>query len=195
MAKIPKTKWEQAPAGTHAARCIGFVDLGTHMVAFQQQEPKETRLCRIYYDLVNLKTKDGKNMVVFQKYTYSPSPKGNLMKTLKSWLNVKDANFDMADLIGKPALVKVEESKSGEYTNVTTVMEVPKGTKVKESNEQTHMLFLEPDDFDINEFNELPEGLQGTIMDSLYEYAACTAKGVKKKAPAKSAPVKKGKGK
>lgn len=189
MPQIPKTKWELAPEGTHPARCIGFLDLGTHSQTFKDKT-EDKRLCRIYWHLIGLKTKTGANVVIFQKYTYSPSANGNLMKILRSWLNVKDSKFDLAELIGKPAQVKVEHSENGDFANVVAVMECPKALKVKESDEDTHLLFLTPEDFDINEFNELPENTQGFIMDSP-EYLECVAnKGSKKKAIAKTEPAK-----
>lgn len=182
MAKIPKTKWELAPEGTHNAVCIKFIDLGTQDVTFKG-ETKESRLCRIYFDLVDCKTKTGENVVIFQKYTYSASAQGNLSKDLRSWLGVKNAgDFDLATIIGKPALVKVEHSENGEYANIKGIMELPKGVKVKKSTEEQYALFLTPEDFDANVFNELPEKLQATIMDSKTEYAECTAVKTKKKA-------------
>lgn len=185
MAKIPKTAWELAPEGTHNAECIQFVDMGTQKTNFNGKEG-EARQCRIYFHLVDEKTKDGKNVVIFQKYTYSPSPKSNLMKTLKAWLNVKDSNFDMDEVIGKPALVTVQHSDTGEYANVVNVAALTKGAKISKSKEPHYSLHLNPEDFDANVFNELPEGLQGKIADTV-EYLEASAVKPKKAVPVKKA--------
>lgn len=186
MPKMPKTKWEIAPAGTHNAICIRFIDLGTQKQVFKGEE-SEARQCRLYFDLIDEKTKDGKNVVAFQKYTYSPSPKGNLMKALRSWLGVKDSDFDMDQVLGKPAMITIEHN--GEYANITAITSPTKGAKFRKSTEEVYSLHLTEEDFDVNVFNELPEGLQGKIMDSP-EYAEVSApKGKKKTVP----PTKKGK--
>lgn len=188
MAKIPKTQWELAPEGTHNAECIQFIDMGTQKTTFNGKEG-EARQCRLYFHLVDEKTKDGKNVVIFQKYTYSPSPKGNLMKMLKAWLGVKDSNFDMDDIIGKPALVTVQHSDNGDYANVVNVAALTKGAKISKSKEPHYSLHLNVDDFDANVFNELPEGLQGKIADTKEYLEASATKPKKKKVemPAKKA--------
>lgn len=186
MAKIPKTKFEVAPEGTHNAICVRFVDMGTQKQTFKGEE-KESRICRIYFDLVDEKTATGNNMCVFQKYTYSPSANGNLMKMLKGWLKIKSPDFDMDEVLGKPALVTITHSESGEYANITAVVDVPKNTKVRKSTETIYSLHLTPEDFDVDSFNELPSHLQGIIADSP-EYLEATS--AKKKAPKKKAAKK-----
>lgn len=181
MPKIPQTKFENAPEGVHSAICTRFIDQGTQKVSFKGKE-SESRQCRISFDLVDEKTKDGKNMVASQRMTYSGSAKSKLAKMLKAWLNVDASNFDMDGVLGKPALVTITHSEDGQYANITAVTGVPKNTKVKKSTEEIFSLHLTPEDFNADAFNELSENMQGIIADSP-EYLEATA--TKKKAPAK----------
>jgi len=187
MAKIPKPEWELAPEGVHNAVCCKFIDLGTQLTTFKEEE-KEVRQCRVYFHLVDEKTSKGDNVVVFQKFTYSASPNSNFAKTLKAWLMVKDpANFDPSDLIGKPASITIEHNNG--YANITNISGLAKGVKPKKSNEPSYCLFLTPEDFDANVFNELPEKTQGLIADTKEYLLATTAK--KKTAkPAAKVPAK-----
>lgn len=180
MPKIPVKPRELAPEGTHNAICFLVADLGTQTSSYDGKE-SEQREIQIAFDLVDEKTKEGKNMCVYKKVTYSGSPKANLTKIIKTWFNKEAKDFDMASALGAPAMITIAHSEKG-YANIVSIAAPPKGVKVKKSTEPQISFFL--DEFDASEYNELPEWLKGKIADSP-EYLEASAP--KKKTPAKKA--------
>lgn len=175
--RIPKSNGtrEAAPEGTYPAILVGFYDMGTQVTTYQGNE-REVRQCQFKWEFPELKTKDGKAICEYSKYTYSDSPKGNLMKDLKSWKNIKDGNVDPDTLLGQPALVTVTHSDkpdgSGVWVNLS-VGGVPKGMKVKKPTEPIQSLYLD-EGFDEEVFNSLPQWMQEKIA-STKEYETIIA--------------------
>lgn len=191
MSKIPQgSTRELAPEGVHNAVCVQVIDLGTQEVRDFKDKNKinKVRKVQLAFQLVEEETSEGNAVVVYRQYTFTNSPKSNLMKDLKAWLAVKDAEFEMDNCLGKPVSVTIEhaETEKGTFANVTNLAGVAKGVKVKKASEPLRSLYLE--EFDEEVFNELPEYLRLKIADT-DEYAAATAP----KAKAKPAVKVKGK--
>lgn len=195
MGKIPSgSQRELAPEGnSQPGVCIGFTDLGTQ--AASNPEWPDQRKCQIAWQLVDEQTKDGKAMVVYKKYTYTDSEKGNLAKDLKSWLALKSIKgFDPDELLGKAGLLSIihEETDRGTFAKITSVAGVPKGMKIRKHTEPLRSLYLD-ENFDQEAFDELPEFLRNLIAPTP-EYAAIMEPRMKKgakKETGKQAPVNK----
>jgi hypothetical protein len=184
--KPPKGKQKERElpkAGPHNAVCISLIDFGTQPGS--AQFPDEKRIINIGYQLIGQKTSDGKAMCVYRQFTFSSHPKSKLMGYVMPWLGLTEkdlANFDMDDLLGKPALVtvKIAKTATGQYANIDNISGLPGKTKLK-ATEPLVSLYLDPAEFDKDVFDDLPEWMRNKIATSP-EYAEATApKGRKKK--------------
>lgn len=183
--KAPVKPKELAPEGVHPVTCIGFIDMGTQEPPATQPTWGESRKCSIEFEATGLKRKDGKPHIISPRFTFSGSPKSNLMKLLKQWLGIQDKNFDMVSLIGRQGLATIVHSDDGQYANITNLSEAPKGMKIKPALTPSRTLFLDPDDFDQDVFDSLHDSLKEKIMSSP-EFDLLPNKG-KKAAPVKKA--------
>lgn len=178
---------ELAPEGVHNAVCIHVVDLGTQEVKdFKDPEKvNKVRKVQLAFQLVEEETESGENVVVYKMYTFTNSPKSNLMKDLKAWIGAKevaDGDFEMDSVLGKACSITIEHktSEKGTFANITNLAGLPKGVKTKKPSEPIYSLYL--DEFDQEVFDGLPEWMRLKIADSP-EFAIATAP--KKKATAK----------
>jgi len=175
--KIPSgSKRQLAPEGTHNAVCVQVIDLGTQ----PSEKWGDKRKVQLAFQLVDEETNEGKAIVVYKRYTFSNSPKSNLMIDLKAWQGVKGGDFEMDNCLAKPCLVTIEhsETEGGTYDNITNISGVPKGTKVKKHTEPLKSLYLD-DEFDKDVFESMPDFLQAKIV-ATPEYAALTEEKPKK---------------
>lgn len=191
MSAIPKGSGarELTPEGVHNANCVQVIDLGTQTVTFKGEE-RQSRQVQLAFELADEKTSEGNAFVSYRKYTYSSSPKSNLMKDLRAWLG-KDkvtGDFEMDTLLGKPAMITIEHSETerGTFANITNIGGLAKGMKPKKPTEPLRSLYLD-ESFDSATFEELPEFLKEKIMVTKeYEEFGADAK------PAKKVAAKKG---
>lgn len=156
---------ELAPEGVHLAVLVQFIDLGTQPNS--NPEWSDARKCQLAFECTDLRSKEGKAIVEYKQYTFSDSPKGTLMKDLKSWLNVKDGNYDMSDALGKPAMITIthKTTDKGTFSNISNISGLPRGVKIKKATEPLRAFFLD-DDFDEAAFKQLPQHIQTKIADS-----------------------------
>lgn len=172
MGKIPQGKQRELPEeGTHNAICVQVIDMGTQKVTYEGKE-KSLRQIQLAFQLVDEQTSEGEAMVVYKKFTFSGHSKSALMIALKAWLSVKDPEYDMENVLGKPALITIAVSTNdkGSFANISNIGGVPKGTKVTKASEPFRSLFLNDGEFDEETFKVLPEYLKLKIADSP-EYA------------------------
>jgi hypothetical protein len=123
-------------AGTHLARLLSMVDLGTQVEVFKDKTSRMRKLL-LAWELVNEKGPDGDPCVIGAVYSWSFSIQANLRSMLKVWRGrdlATDADFDLCELLGEPCLVTVEHRRSQgsdrEFARVAGVTPVPKGTTV-----------------------------------------------------------------
>jgi len=126
---------ELIPAGTHVARCIGTIDLGTQ---YSEKFGNSSRKVLVKWELPNELMDDGKPVGTSKKYTLSLNDKANLKKDLESWLGrgvteeEQKEGFPLGSLLGKPCLLSIihADSNGKTYANIAAVMAIPKGTEV-----------------------------------------------------------------
>lgn len=159
------------PPGTHIARCIRVIDLGTHTSEYNGQTNTK-RQCLIGWELPTELMQggefDGKPFVVSKFYTQSLNEKANLRKDLETWRGraftaVELDGFDAKNVLGKPCLVTVvlgDKKKS----KVTSVTSVPKGMQVPAQVNPS--VYFSLDEFDQAAFDALSKGIKKLIVDS-----------------------------
>lgn len=184
--KTPKGKArELTPEGNQPATLVGVIDYGTQ----ESNNPdfEATRRLNTAWEVLDKRTEKGDPFVVYKEYTFSSNAKSTLAKDFKAWGMDPD---DVEVALGKTALVNVvhKETASGTFANIATIAPVPKGMKHGKHKQPLVALFLDPEEFDQEVFDGLPEWQRNKIAASP-EYADCiaAANGKKKKAPVKTA--------
>lgn len=163
--------FEQAPTGTHIARCVKLIDIGTQRGEYQGKATVR-RQCVIGWELpTELMTEGdaaGKPFTVSKFYTASLGEKANLRKDLAQWrgrdfTEQELAGFDSKNILGKPCLVSITPNDKGK-ARVTGVMALPKNTNVPDQVNKT--LYFSLDEFDQATFDSLSDGYKKLITAS-----------------------------
>lgn len=188
--KLKKTGGEDfapLPEGSHAARCVQFVTLGTQRKEWQGQV-KEQFQVRITWEIPNERMQnEDAPMVISKTYTASLGEKANLRKDLEAWRGKKFTEaeldgWDASQLLGKACLIAVvhTEKNGRTYANVNSIMPLPKGmTCPPQENES---IFFDLEEFDPEVFGKLSKYTQELIQKSP-EYAEAVG-GARRPAPA-----------
>jgi hypothetical protein len=138
IAKQTGGDFTPCPPGTHLARCIGCISLGT-------QEPNSPQFSPAFKIMLVWEIPDellgdsGKAMTVSAEYTCSLSEKANLRHILESWrgrpfTKQELDGFDVANVVDVPAMITVIHQTSGKgktYAKVASVSSLPKGIVAK----------------------------------------------------------------
>lgn len=168
-------------AGTHVARCVKIIDLGTQETEFEGKKGKAKKV-QFSFELIGqtwLFDEGGEDekevpFIVHKEYTASIGAKANLAKDLASWLGKKldpKVPFKPETLLGKECqvVVLIETSKkSGEdYAKIGAIMAVPtKMGKVDRAASNKVFLSLNPEEFDVEVYKDLPQFLRDKIKSS-----------------------------
>ena len=136
------TDYAPAPAGTHLGVCYRVLDLGTQRIEYMGEVKKQRKLL-IAWELPEEPMEDGKPFSISKKYTLSFHEKSALRADLESWrgqpFTEKDFSgppngFDLAKLLGAPALINVihKPSKEGTkvFANIAAISRIKKGMDV-----------------------------------------------------------------
>lgn len=173
-------EFEKVPEGSHIARCISLVDLGTQIIEWAGKEklsPKMSVRWEIPSERIKFTDKEGKEhdvpMTISKKYTRSLSEKANLRKDLESWrgkaFTAEELDgFDVKSILGVPCMLSVvhELSKDGSktYANIGGVMKLPKGMEAPAQESASVVYDIDAHDEDV--FQSLSKYLQEQILQS-----------------------------
>lgn len=166
------SNFEQAPIGTHLARCIGLVDIGTHTSDWKGK-PVRRRQVIIRWELPNELREDGQPFIASEFYTMSLSEKANLRHALINWRG-RDftadelRGFDLKNILDKGCQVTITQNENGKH-KVTGVAGLPKGVELPARHND--VVFFDLDNFDQGTFTELTDKTQQLIAAS-EEYRA-----------------------
>ncbi len=171
IAKESGSTFTPAPAGTHVARCIGVISLGTQ----QPNSPQFNAAFKVMliWELPNEMLGDsGKAMTVSAEFTCSLGEKANLRHILESWRGrafTKEelAGFDVNTVLDKPCMVSVihkESAKGRTYAAVNAVTTLPKGTTCPARVNPLQLFEIEHGRNEV--FKALPEFVQNKIAAS-----------------------------
>jgi hypothetical protein len=126
------------PEGTHIARCIGCISLGTQ----PQNNPQFAPAFKIMlvWELPDELLPSGDAMTVSKELTCSLAEKANLRHLLESWRGrqftaLELQGFDVASVVDAPCMLTVIHKKSAKgsvYADVSTAAKLPKGVQPKE---------------------------------------------------------------
>ena len=162
--------FQQAPPGTHVARCIKLIDLGTQHGEYEGK-PTVREQVVVQWELPGetIDTDKGAQpMIVSKFYTNSLSEKATLRADLEAWRGRQFtpdelASFDLEKILGAPCLVNVIHSDKGK-ARVKGVMSLPKGTICPPAHNTPSAFWLDP--WDYNAYMSLSEGFRNIIVES-----------------------------
>lgn len=162
----------QIEEGTHLARCIGMIHLGTSEYTYQGQKGRSNKI-RITFEFptethVWKEGEEAKPFVVSSEYSLSFGTKSKLKPLLESWRGKKFTDeeideFDMTKLVGVPAMVSVIHNDKG-YATISSITKVPKGLECPPQVNKSTVL-----DYDENWSDELFMTLPTFIQDKIRE--------------------------
>ena len=176
-----KSSYTPAPSGLHVAWLWAFIDLGTQLEKSEKFGDKQQRKGRLYFVLPNELMPDGRPQTISKKYTLSGHEKSNFRKDLGAWNGIRfsDAQFaeyDERDLFNKPCLLTImhEEGQDGTYAMISAIAPLMAGMEAPPAPDTYIYLSLEPDRFDLAEFDKIGQlfsenaakRLQETIVSS-----------------------------
>ena len=180
------TSFEQPPIGSHAARCISIIDLGTQRSTYEGEVQIKHQLV-VRWELSNeLMTSgdfEGKPFTVSKFYTASLHEKAALRKDLAAWRG-RDftaeelKGFDLQSILGKPCMLSVGLSEKGK-AKVTSVISLPKGMTVPAQVNPIFHFSLERGQFKAADFEALSKGFKEMVTSSP-EYQAIIKPGITK---------------
>lgn len=168
VAKQSDKEFTLAPAGTHLARCVQLIDLGTQ---YSEYYKKSAHKVLIGWELPTEMDGD-RPFLVWKRYTCSLSTKSHLFRDLESWRGrpfTKEEldGFKLKGVVGVPCMLTVVHNErqndqgTKTYANVGTVAGVIKGMSVPD---QVHPVILyDIDDHDQVVFETFSDYLRDTI--------------------------------
>lgn len=133
------------PEGVHVAVCYGIYDVGTQTSEWKG-ETKQKREIIVTWEIPDERfdvERDGKMVslprAISKIYTASLMEKSNLRKDLVNWrgkdfTDVELKAFSLKNILGKGCQIQVVHRQTGDktYHNVSSIMALPKGVKVKD---------------------------------------------------------------
>lgn len=172
MGLIAKNKggvdFAPCPPGSHVARCVWLIDLGTQAT---QKFGKKHKIL-IGWELPDEQIPDGDRAgepyFVSRRYTSSLNERAALRKDLESWrkkafTDEELEGFDLRNILDRPCLLTVTHNTNGQkvYANVSSVAPLAKGMKCSERINPLRQFDLDKPDWDV--YRALPEWLQKLI--------------------------------
>jgi hypothetical protein len=162
-----------APVGTHVARCIKLIDLGTQHGEYMGQPTRRNQVLIVWELPDETMEFDGeqKPITTSRFYTNSLSDKANMRRDLESWrgrsfTEAELGKFDLETILGVPCLLTIVGGENGK-TKVATVSGLPKGMQCPPQVNKSFSFWL--DEFDQAKFEELSEGIR-KIVEKSEEY-------------------------
>jgi hypothetical protein len=162
------TTFKSAPAGTHVARCIRLIDIGTQHGEYQGKATVRKQII-VMWELPNETMDDGKHYIASKFYTASLSEKATLRKDLESWrgrafTDEELAGFDLKNILGKPCMLSIVAKEGGNGTKVGGVMALPKGMQVPPHTNEPWAFDI--DAWDDERFQAMKDGIKKLIQGS-----------------------------
>lgn len=178
MLTAPKREKTQilVPEGTHVARVIGLIHIGTIEDTYMGEAKKFNKI-RLTWELPDELHKfkegeDAKPIVHSQEYTLSMGKKSNLkpiVEGITGALSEEEAyNFNFESLVGSPCLISIKHSKTQKgtiFAKIASTSKLMKGQVCKEAYNQPYKI-LTYDKWDEALFNSQPEFIKEKIVRS-----------------------------
>jgi hypothetical protein len=172
---VGNSDFKQAPTGTHVARCIRLIDLGTQHGEYQGQ-PNVRNQVLISWELPNELMEDGKPFLISHFYTNSLNEKATMRAHLESWRGRQFTEgeckgFDLNAVLGKPCMVTVIANDKGK-SKVSAVAALPKGLQAPAQVNPSSAFWIE--EWNQAAFEAIPKGIR-EIIEKSEEFKARSA--------------------
>lgn len=183
-----KGTFEPAPAGTHIARCIGCISLGTQHSENFADSFKVMLLFELPFELVNMGDRGEMPATVHNEYTLSLNTKATLRQHLDSWRGdpfTKEEleGFEISKVVGAPCQVAIKHKLSGSgkvYAKITAITGLAKGMTCPDQAHKSTKFEIE--DGRSPAFSCLPDWIKAKI-EACSEWQATTAAAPQAKQP------------
>lgn len=168
--------FEQIEPGTHVARCVRLIDLGTE---WNDMYKNERHQIYIGFETPNArmtwKDKDGNEhegpFMVGMFQTLSLGEKSNLRPLLESWRGKEFtaeelSGFVMKNILGKPCMLNIiaKEKKGKKRSVISAIMPPMQGMDCPER--ENDLIYFSLAEFSQTEYDNVPEGYQKMIQRS-----------------------------
>jgi len=158
--------------GVYIAVCVYSIDLGEQLCEYKDKTKSYSNQVKLGFELIGESVEiDGKQepRILGRTLNFARSKNGGLRKFVQSWLGktFTDDEFnelDTNDLVGKAAQLSVVLNETGEYANIDTIMQLPKGVAAPTPVSPLIRYDMEP--WDDAAFTALPDWAQEQIKKS-----------------------------
>lgn len=158
--------------GVYIAVCVYSIDLGEQLCEYKDKTKSYNNQVRLGFELIGETVEiDGKQepRVLSRTLNFTRSKNGGLRKFVQSWLGraFTDDEFnelDTNDLVGRSAQLSVVLNETGEYANIDTIMQLPKGMAAPAPVSPLIRYDMEP--WDDAAFAALPDWAQEQVKKS-----------------------------
>lgn len=165
--------FESAPAGTHIARCIKLIDIGTQQNEYQGQVtyPRQVIIAwELPNELMSKGDFEGKPFTTSKFYTASLHEKATLRKDLVNWrgrdfTEEELGGFDPKKILGAPCMLSLTLNEK-QKIRISGVMALPKGSHLPDQINKSVYFSLEPNLYDATLFESFSEGIKKIIKQS-----------------------------
>ena len=165
-------QFENPPPGSHIARCIHLIDMGTqnHSYGGNEWQSRDVRLTfELCYEKMEGKYNQehaGKPFVISRTMKQSLHPSSSLRPFLEAWRGrkfTKDelAKYEPRKILGVACRLALVEN--GDKVNIDSVSALGKNESAPAAVNPTIYFSLEPDEFDPETFKKLTEKTQEKI--------------------------------
>jgi hypothetical protein len=159
--------FKDASPGTHPARCVRIIDIGTQHGEYQGK-PTARKQIIVSWELPNELMDDGRPFMLSKFYTASLGEKANLRKDLEAWRGraftaEERAGFDIKSILGKGCMLSVVE-KDGGGVKVGSVMALPKGLELPPAHND--LVSFDMDEWQDEIYSAFTDGIKGMINRS-----------------------------
>lgn len=162
--------FEQCPTGTHLARCIKIIDLGTQYGEYQGKPTKAHKVF-IMWELSNeLREEDSKPFICGKFYTASLHEKATLRQHLVNWrgrefTEAELRDFELATILDKGCQVTIIENHKGKNI-VSGITQLPKGVSAPPAINPLVNFSLDEGEFNSEVFESLSDKIKEMIRQS-----------------------------
>lgn len=165
--------FEDAPVGTHIARCIKLIDIGTQQNEYQGKVsyPRQVIIAwELSNELMTNPEHEGKPFMVSRFYTASLNEKSNLRKDLINWRGCdftteELGGFSPKSILGATCMLSLTKNEKGNI-KVSGVMALPKGTQVPPQVNKSTYFSLDFGQYDDALFESFSDGMKKIIQRS-----------------------------
>ena len=162
--------FKQADPGSHVARAIRIIDIGTHHSEYQGAPTIRNQII-MQWELPNEMMEvegEQKPLLIAKFYTNSLSEKANLRKDLESWrarpfTPEELARFDLMKILGAPCMLSVVHNDKAK-AKVVSVSAMPKGMTCPPAINPVDAFWI--DEWNDEKFEELSDGFKKLVMES-----------------------------